>query len=160
MSLVKAMLARIREASTNDIETLLKIERECFTSEALNKGQILSLLLDAKSIALVAQINHEIVGFVIGKTYRDRNRLVGRVITLDVTIKHRRKGVGRKLLKALERKFIENNVEVCYLEVREDNLSALNLYKKEGYGIIRKLEGYYGHAHGILLKKQLKTPES
>jgi ribosomal-protein-alanine acetyltransferase len=154
------MLIQIREASTNNTETLWKIERECFTSEALKQGEILSLLQDSKSTTLIAQINNEIVGFIIGKIYSDGDKLIGHVITLDVVAKHRKKGIGRKLLRTLERKFIDKNVKVCYLEVREDNFPALNLYRKEGYKEIGKLKDYYGYAHGIILKKQLKTPQT
>jgi len=152
------MRVSIRKASVTDIEALYEIERECFTFEALTKEQLISLLHDADSFTLLAQVNDEIAGFIIGKTYKTKDQLVGHVITIDVASKHRRKGVGRKMLKALEEIFMENGVEVCCLEVREDNISALNLYRKEGYEAVGKLEGYYGRAHGILLKKQLKTP--
>ena len=151
------MRINIRKALITDVETLYRIERECFTSEALSKEQILSLLRDTKSTALIAQTNGETAGFIIGKTYAKQGELIGHVITIDVAMKYRRKGVGKRLLSALEKTFLERGVKVCYLEVRADNVSALNLYRKEDYAEVGKLEGYYGNTHGILLKKQLKT---
>jgi ribosomal-protein-alanine N-acetyltransferase len=68
---------------------------------------------------------------------------------------HRRKGIGARLLSEMERLFREKGVKVCRLEVREDNLRALELYRKFGYDEIGKLRNYYGSAHGIYLRKAL-----
>jgi len=42
------------------------------------------------------------------------------------------------------------------LEVREDNVAAVNLYQKLGYKKVGRLENYYGNAHGLHLKKMLQ----
>jgi ribosomal protein S18 acetylase RimI-like enzyme len=47
----------------------------------------------------------------------------------------------------------------CRLEVREDNVAAINLYKKQGYQTIGRLRNYYGSAHGLYLRKNLDCPE-
>jgi len=81
---------------------------------------------------------------------------IGHVVTLDVALKHRRKGVGMKLLKYLELKFKEKSVDSCYLEVRADNEAAQQLYRSLGYKQVRILKDYYGRGiHGIQLKKLL-----
>jgi len=43
----------------------------------------------------------------------------------------------------------------CRLEVREDNVAAISLYKRLGYVELGLLEGYYGRKHGLYLKKNL-----
>jgi ribosomal protein S18 acetylase RimI-like enzyme len=58
-------------------------------------------------------------------------------------------------MQEIEKIFKEKGANACRLEVREDNVAALNLYKKLGYKKIAKLKNYYGNAHGIYLKKDL-----
>jgi ribosomal protein S18 acetylase RimI-like enzyme len=80
----------------------------------------------------------------------------GHIYTIDVATKHRRKGVGIKLLKELEKIFAKRDVQACYLETRLNNVAALKLYKKQGYTEIERLEDYYLEgAHGVRLQKRL-----
>ncbi|MEM2971356.1 MAG: ribosomal protein S18-alanine N-acetyltransferase [Candidatus Bathyarchaeia archaeon] len=145
----------IEDASIQQLDRLYEIEMECFKEEAFKKQQIASLLTNYNSISLVAKMNGEIVGFIIGVIYFERNSLVGHILTIDVSPKHRRKGVAQSLLQEIEKIFMEKGVKSCHLEVREDNIAALRLYQKLGYKKVAKIKGYYGNAHGIYLKKDL-----
>jgi len=150
------MAVVIKPANKKYLNTLYKIERECFTIEAFTKEQIDFLLDDPNSVSLAAFIDNEIAGFIIGLIYDWGREKIGHVVTLDVALKHRRKGVGMKLLKYLELKFKEKSVDSCYLEVRADNEAAQQLYRSLGYKQVRILKDYYGRGiHGIQLKKLL-----
>jgi len=146
----------IRQTTVNDLEKLYEIEKECFTAEAFTKELLTLLLRDSNSVSLIAQANGEIAGFIIGLIQHIRGIKIGHIYTIDVAIKHRRKGVGEKLLKELEQVFAEKGVRVCYLEARLNNVAALELYKKQGYTEIEKLNDYYFEgAHGVRLQKRL-----
>jgi len=146
----------IQRATVDDLEMLYRIERECFTTEAFTKEQIAYLLQNPNAVSLVAQIDGEKAGFIIGLTYPSNRERIGHIYTIDVAVKHRRKGIGLKLLKELERIFIEKGVETCYLEVRIDNVAARKLYRKQGYIETELLKGYYPMGtHGVQLKKKL-----
>jgi ribosomal-protein-alanine N-acetyltransferase len=81
---------------------------------------------------------------------------IGHIVTIDVLPNYRRKGVGIALLRSVEREFKKVGVKVSYLEVREDNLAAMELYRKAGYVEVRRLENYYSRGgHGIMLEKTL-----
>jgi len=148
------MAIRVKLASKEDLEVLHKIERECFTFEAFTKEQIAFLLENPSSVGLVALVGCEIAGFIIGVIYKMGEEKVGHVVTLDVATKHRRKGVGLRLLRDLERKLKERGVGCCYLEVRVDNKAAQRLYQALGYEQVRRLKNYYGRGvHGIQLRK-------
>ena len=149
------MTVSIETAATCNLNRLSEIEKECFQSEAFTKQQIASLLTDYNSISLIATERNQIVGFIIGSICFERNSLTGHILTIDVSPAHRRKGIGARLLSEMERLFREKGVKVCRLEVREDNLRALELYRKFGYDEIGKLRNYYGSAHGIYLRKAL-----
>jgi len=145
----------VQRATINDLETLYQIERECFTIEAFNKQHIAYLLGSPNAISLVAKINNAIAGFIIGLIHRHNEKMVGRIYTIDVAVKYRRKGVGLKLLDEIERIFAKNGVKICYLEVRKDNVAALELYRKHGYVEVEELKDYYKGVHGVRLKKKL-----
>jgi len=149
------MTLTIEDASLRHLDRLYEIEMECFNKEAFTKQQIASLLSDYNSVSLIAKENGEIVGFIIGMVYVERNSLTGHILTIDVSPTHRRKGTAQKLLREIEKIFKEKGVKACRLEVREENIAALGLYQKLGYKKIAKLKNYYRNAHGIYLKKDL-----
>jgi len=149
------MLMTIEDASIKHLDRLYEIERECFEKEAFTQKQIAQLLADYNSITLIAKKNDQIEGFIIGTLYFKRTALSGHILTLDVSLSHRRQGIGERLLLKIEGIFKEKGAKTCHLEVREDNIAALGLYEKLGYKKIGKLENYYGKAHGIYLAKTL-----
>jgi len=148
----------VRQATTDDLETLCNIERECFTIEAFTKEQLEYLLENPKGISLLAQIDDEIAGFIVGVIYNYSIMRTGHVYTIDVLIKHRRKGVGLRLLRELEQRFVENGVEICYLETGRENVAALELYRKHGYTELNILKDFYSdEVDGIRLMKKLAS---
>jgi ribosomal-protein-alanine acetyltransferase len=149
------MTLTIEDASIQHLDKLYEIEMKCFEKEAFTKQQISNLLTDYNSIGLVAKIDGEIVGFIIGTIYPEKNSLIGHILTIDVSPTHQRKGIAQKLLKEIEKLFKEKSVKTCRLEAREDNIAALRLYRKLGYKKIARLKNYYGNAHGIHLRKDL-----
>lgn len=149
------MAAVLEDARSKDLNRLYEIEKECFDEEAFTREQISQLLDDYNTVSLVARVGGKIVGFVIGMIYVDKKALYGHVLTVDVVPSYRRRGFGRLLMNEIEKIFAMKSVEGSYLEVREDNEPAIQLYLQLGYRIIGKLDHYYGKAHGICLKKTL-----
>ena len=152
------MQITIEPASPRNLEQLLKIERECFATEAYSKEQILSLLREPNAVGLLVNINDEVAGFTIGIVEDHGGIKVGHIYTIDVVSKHRRKGVGIKLLEEIEKVFQKKSAEISCLEVRADNQAARSLYQKAGYEELEVLQDYYSPGvHGLTLKKQLRT---
>lgn len=60
---------------------------------------------------------------------------------------YRKNGIASKLLDYL---FSKYNYE-CSLEVRCDNIAAINLYKKYGFDIVSIRKNYYGNIDGYLM---------
>jgi ribosomal-protein-alanine N-acetyltransferase len=149
------LLLRIEKASIEHLDRLCEIEMKCFEIEAFTKQQIAHLLTDSNSVILVSKVKGEIVGFVIGKTYMDKKPATGQILTIDVSPKQRRKGIGQRLLQEIEKTFKDKGVKMCCLEARENNIVALSLYQKFGYKRVGRLDNYYGDAHGIRLRKVL-----
>jgi ribosomal-protein-alanine N-acetyltransferase len=145
----------IGDASLRDLDTLYDIETDCFKQEAFTKAQIGELLRDYNSMGLVARVNGQIVGFVIGTICIDGRVFQGHICTIEVLPAFRRQGIGEKLLDEIEKIFRQKKVKASALEVREDNIAAIGLYRKSGYDTIGRLKNYYGKAHGLYLGKTL-----
>lgn len=145
----------IEDASIRDLDRLYEIESQCFLEEAFSKAQIAQLLKDYNSISLAARVGEDTVGFLISTVYADRKALHGHVLTIEVLPTYRRSGVGKALLDEVENIFRQKGVKSLTLEVREDNVAAIGLYRKLGYEVVGQLKNYYGSAHGIYLRKAL-----
>jgi ribosomal-protein-alanine acetyltransferase len=149
------MAMKIEDTSIRHLGKLYEIEKQCFGQEAFTKQQLTYLLTEYNAIGLAARVNSEIAGFAIARVDIGRNTSFGHILTVDIAPAYRRKGIAQKLLQEIETIFREKGIKECRLEVREDNVAALNLYQKLGYKKVGKLEKYYGEAHGLYLQKTL-----
>ena len=148
------MEIKIETATIRLLDILYQIEEQCFSEEAFTKRQIAYLLTDYNTIALAAKTQNEVAGFIIAQVETDETEY-GHIITVNVALNYRHKGVATKLLHETESLLKDRGISECRLEVREDNNPAIKLYHKLGYQTIGKLERYYGKKHGIYLKKAL-----
>lgn len=147
----------IRRASPMDLDALHRIELECFTFESFSKQQIAATLKLPSFVNLIAMLDGEPVGFIMGATEMHKRENVGHIYSVDVKPAYRQRGIGSSLLEALEHIFIGQGVETCYLEVRIDNVAAKSLYSKHGYKLSETVKNYYGLGiNGVRLKKDLK----
>ncbi|MGB9915616.1 MAG: ribosomal protein S18-alanine N-acetyltransferase [Candidatus Bathyarchaeales archaeon] len=149
------MAIKIEDATIRLLDKLYEIEKQCFEREAFTKQQLAYLLADYNTVGLVARFNDEIAGFVMARIGIERNMMFGHILTVNVAPAYRRRGIAQRLLVEIESMLREKGVKECRLEVREDNVAALNLYRKLGYKVVGKLEKYYGVAHGLYLRKSL-----
>ena len=78
---------------------------------------------------LVAEVNGRIIGSVMGGF--DGRR--GIVYHLGVSSDHRRNGVGRALMEALEDRLGAKGCLKSYLLVTKDNLEAIRFYEASGW---------------------------
>jgi [ribosomal protein S18]-alanine N-acetyltransferase len=150
------MNVQIEDASMRLLNELYEIEKQCFQEEAFSKQQIGYLLTDYNAISLVAKVDDEIAGFIIGRIELTRNLLLGHIMTIDVAPLYRRRGIAQRLMLEVEETFRQKSVREIRLEVREGNSAALGLYKKLGFEKISRLENYYGKTHGLYLRKNIQ----
>lgn len=134
----------IRKATLTDLDEIYKIEVECFVEEAFTYSQLKYCLRSPDFVTLIALINGEALGFIIGSLEGLRGKIVGHVYTLDVKRKFRRIGIGSALLEAIEKIFISKGAKRSYLEVRLDNIAAKRLYLKHCYRLKKVIRNYYG----------------
>lgn len=146
----------VRRARLSDLESIYRIEIECFGEDAFPKSYIRRFIEENSFITLVALLDDKIIGFIAGLLEVFMGRRAGHVYSIDVKPEYRGRGVGSRLLEAIEDELRRCGAEICYLEARVDNVAALNLYLKHDYRIIERLKNYYGFGRdGVRLIKNL-----
>ena len=70
------------------------------------------------------------------------------ILTIAVSPSHLRQGIGAKLLIAGETAVTEQDGQIIFLEVAEDNPYAIALYGKTGYENFGRRPAYYKRAGG------------
>lgn len=117
----------------------IKICKELLKEFEVNVGNISNPYLKIKGY----YVDTKLVGVIL---YEDiYNRFEIDYIITDT--RYRNKGIGQELLKSI----IDLNPDNITLEVREDNIPAINLYKKMGFEVVSKREKYYGDIDGLLM---------
>jgi ribosomal-protein-alanine N-acetyltransferase len=103
-------------------------------------------------VILVAETQRS-VGFAAGVEIAGEWELENIVVTRW----EQRKGIGEMLLRAFLEEAREGRAEAVFLEVRESNRQAMNLYEKAGFIVTGRRPGYYHDPDedAILYKKRL-----
>jgi ribosomal-protein-alanine N-acetyltransferase len=92
-----------------------------------------------KRIALVAEVEGAVAGFVVGLVVAAQAELES--IAVDRAVQ--RRGIGAALLNALIREAVLAGAGEVLLEVRASNRRAAQLYSKAGFAEIGRRPGYY-----------------
>jgi len=115
---------------------------------------VLAALIFPETVRYVAEVDEEIVGFIVGD--RRRQKDMGWVATLAVAPGLRRKGIARLLLQTCEASLGTSRIR---LSLRESNRGAYDLYIKAGYTEIDRWQRYYrDREDAIVMEKNHRTP--
>jgi ribosomal-protein-alanine N-acetyltransferase len=119
---------RIRRVERADVPALTRIEQRCFTDPWSEAG-IRESIQSETTIALLAENTEGELGYLMARLSGEE----GEILNLAVLPGHRRQGVGRRLLEQGLALLIGRGVREAYLEVRESNLAARDLYQGFGF---------------------------
>ena len=132
----------------NNITEILTIEKECFKfllpqnsfEEALKNNDYFKCI----------EVNGKIVGYLLGSF----NDYEGEIIEVAVLPDCRRYGYATSLIDSFINFLVKR--EYLYLEVRKDNIKAIELYKKIGFEQYNIRKGYYRDGvDALLFRKKL-----
>lgn len=135
----------VRDYNPNDKETIIKLGSKLHKQYKFN--------LDLFSKCKVLQIGDNIVGFVTYSVIYERAELIDIIIDEQF----RKRGYGSKLLKSVIDDAILQNCDNITLEVREDNYSAINLYKRYNFEVVAVRKNYYKDKDAYLMKLSLEV---
>lgn len=129
---------QIRWLIRRDMAEVLKIERASFEN-TWNEEDFLCCLRQRNCIGMVAECDHEIVGFMIYELHKSRLR----ILNFAVRPHARRQGVGRQMIGRLIDKLSQQRRKEIVLEVRERNLAAQLFFRSAGFRAVRVLRNHY-----------------
>jgi ribosomal-protein-alanine N-acetyltransferase len=135
------MTVVIRESTLLDAEAIDRAEGEIFGTDAWSPDTVRAELSNPLSWYILAEEDGVLAGYGGLRSAPPGGQ--GDIQTLAVTEKHRRKGLGGRLLDALLDRAKEDRLEEVFLEVRADNHPAQTLYLSRGFREIARRPGYY-----------------
>lgn len=143
---------QIRMATLDDIESIAKIEQECF-SMPWSYNAIEESMQKDYAYFVVAVFDGEIVGYIgMYKSFDE-----GDITNVAIKTLYRRKGIANRLLNYIFDICKNIGVERILLEVRESNAGAIALYENNGFENIGLRKNFYERPveNALILKKEL-----
>ena len=143
----------ITRALLENLNDIMKIENDCFGSDAFSRYQIAYLITHSKGMFLIARHDGEIAGYISFITSRRHN--TGRIYSIAVSPNHRGTGIADALMDESIGYALEKKLRAIFLEVRTDNTTAIKLYEKKGFAVHSVKQKYYkdgASAYGMTLR--------
>jgi ribosomal protein S18 acetylase RimI-like enzyme len=113
---------------------LLGPEDAAIVAQLATREPRTALLRDPRTIFLVAFDGAEPVGFVLAYELLRRHgyNVTLCIYEIDVNAAYRRRGIGTRLLRELERIARDRGIEEAFVLTDEDNAAAMRLYESVG----------------------------
>jgi ribosomal-protein-alanine N-acetyltransferase len=133
-----AQLTQIRWLIRRDMDEVLAIERSSFEFP-WTEEEFLCCLRQRNCIGTVAELDHEIVGFMIYELHQSMLR----ILNFAVAPNRRRHGVGGQMVQRLVDKLSQQRRREIVLEVRETNLDAQLFFADCNFRALSVLRNHY-----------------
>ena len=150
----------LRLFEPSDLGGVISINRRCLP-ENYSTGFFMNLFKRFPKTFIVAELDNEIIGYIMCRieTGIPSFKMLGitrkgHVISIAVLPEHHRKGIANRLIKTALKAMEDYNAKECYLEVRESNIAAINLYKKLAFIQAKTITNYYADGENAILMAQ------
>ncbi len=127
-----------RPAREGDLDDCVRIHAEAF-DEGWDQDSIAGWLVHPQADIIAATIDGDICGFAIVLKAGE----VAEILTIAVSSSSRNRGVGLVLMQAMDVLAVQQGLTSWFLEVAEDNLPALSLYRRFGFHETGRRRRYY-----------------
>lgn len=134
------------------VQAIAQMEKLCF-SDPWSEKSVESELSCRLSCWLVALEGDTLIGYVGSQTVLEETDMMN----LAVHPEFRRRGIGEKLVAALEDVLRQRGSKALTLEVRASNAPAIALYEKLGFQQVGRRPNYYRNPRedAYILRKTL-----
>jgi ribosomal protein S18 acetylase RimI-like enzyme len=132
---------QLRIAAIQDLDALERIELVCFDNDRLSRRRMSYWIKAENGILVLAQKANEVVGY--GLVILRKGSRSARLYSFAVLPKARGQNIAPALLLKLEEIALTEQRLFMRLEVAEDNLGAIKMYKKLGYRKFGLYSQYY-----------------
>jgi [ribosomal protein S18]-alanine N-acetyltransferase len=129
----------VRKLAAPDVSAVVAILHESPEASAWSSDSLLRMVSAGWPTMWVADRDGSVAGFLIGRSVADEFEIQN----MAVAAKHRRHGVGSKLLESALEFSRTAGIARVYLEVRASNARAITLYKGHGFTGCGRRTRYY-----------------
>lgn len=145
----------IRSADETDIPALVRIENRSFRTDRLSPKRFQYMIARANGATLVdVDRRGEVRGYAL--VLFSRGTPLARLYSIAVDPAHRKQGIGKALLAAIEQAARKNHAAYMRLEVRAEDKRTQSLYYRAGYRRFGYHEAYYeDRADAIRMQKAI-----
>jgi [ribosomal protein S18]-alanine N-acetyltransferase len=138
-----AARVQLRLFSQLDLNAILEIQNASKAIAAWRGRDFERLAADPRGMILVAESEARMLPEIVGFSAFFRIDRESELWHIAVRPGRRRQGVGRALLREACRRLSELGVHRLFLEVRESNLPAVELYYSFGFKLLGRRKDYY-----------------
>lgn len=128
----------LKEADIIESDDIYDLEKEIFgqSYEQWKREDILEAIKSDKYKVYIIKNNSNIIGYIIF-TYSSFESYIAK---FGISKEYRQQGYGKDLVEYAVSVIDSNEI---FLEVRSNNIAAINLYKKVGFDVVGMRKGMY-----------------
>jgi [ribosomal protein S18]-alanine N-acetyltransferase len=134
---------QLRLFSQDDLNAILEIHNASKPIAAWRGRDYEQLAADPRGMILVAESEARMLPEIVGFSAFYRMDRESELWNIAVEPGHRRQGIARALLREACRRLSDLGVHRLFLEVRESNLPAVELYRAFGFDLLGRRKDYY-----------------
>src|SRR5512138_291876 len=129
----------IRRMTLDDLSAVIALDQASFSLPWPERSFRFELNENIASRCWVAEVDERVVAMLVGWMLVDEIHIA----TIATHPDFRRQGIGRKLLSHALVRAQEEGAQTSFLEVRESNLAAQEMYRQFGYESTGRRKRYY-----------------
>ncbi len=135
----------VRELRIDDIAPVYHLGEQLFTSELYpylyrtwDEWEVIGLYNTDPDYCLVAEIDEELAGFILGTIITKESWTYGYILWLGVNPKFQRRGVADTLVDKAIARMIEDGARFMLVDTDPANAPAVKFFNRKGFGNIRQ----------------------
>lgn len=129
----------IRRMTLDDIPTVVALDQISFSLPWPERSFRFEVAENAAARCWVAEVDGRVIAMLVGWLLVDEIHIA----TIATHPDYRRQGIGRQLLSHALSRALDEGAQSSFLEVRESNLAAQEMYRQFGYQATGRRKRYY-----------------
>ncbi|MCI5997337.1 MAG: ribosomal protein S18-alanine N-acetyltransferase [Peptoniphilaceae bacterium] len=140
----------VTKATKDDLSEILNLDFDNFSN---NFDEKFYLNYIEQEKILLAKEKDKTIGYILFEYIVNE----AEIYKIAVSKKHRKLGIGSLIMKEFLNFMSEKSADKIFLEVRESNFAAINLYRKFGFVNVRTIIDYYKNPkeNGFMMIKEV-----
>ncbi len=140
----------IHPLTIDQLKEVLRLNIRCFRNgDNYTKHTFDYLLNEPRTLSYrILAASGEMVAFAFVMANENGS---AHLTTIGVAPEHRRRGLGQRLLSHIESALRERDLSTIMLEVRVGNDAAQELYRRNGYSVVQRVNKYYTNGEDCYL---------